>query len=131
MYKSSRGEGMEGTMRSEGIVLEIRAYRNGNSFFSRLLEVVRLRCVRIASPCLFSRRIVNETRINCENFNPEKKSTTAYPKSVPPYRLNNLCMQLVNSSSFNAKKQLSFPSFNFLKFCFSNRFEESWSFESL
>lgn len=65
-------------MRSEGIVLEIRAYRNGNSFWPTFRSS-RPRCVCIAAPCLFSRRIVNETRINCENFNPEKKSTTVHP----------------------------------------------------
>lgn len=65
-------------MRSEGIVLEIRAYRNGNSFWPTFRSS-RPRCVCIAAPCLFSRRIVNETRINCENFNPEKKLTTASP----------------------------------------------------
>lgn len=45
----------------------------------RLLEVVGPAAYALPPHCLFSRRIVNETRINCENFNPEKKSTTVSP----------------------------------------------------
>lgn len=86
MYKPSLSEDTrsewkewEETIRSGGIVLEIRAYRNGNSFWPTFRSSRYTRCVCIAAPCLFSRRIVNETRINCENFNPEKKSTTVSP----------------------------------------------------
>lgn len=66
-------ERWEGTMRSEGIVLEIRAYRNGNSFCPTFRSS-RLCCVCIAAPCLFPfrRRRKWNTGINCETLIPRR-----------------------------------------------------------